>query len=171
MIRLFPQHCRCYLLLEPFGAINVTRGFHAMLTCRVVVRLDTCSSSPPNEAVKAFRKSIGQLSLQSVEIHVRCVCTMPRLDVLATACQPATIVKPLAAPRLHVLVWRRHGLVPDSKTGSLLSIRPSEAICLRWRSFRRGKQHFFDAIIDAMQQMARGEAVPRVNACQVGMPV
>lgn len=132
-----------------------------MLIRKVVVHLDTCFSLQPNEAVKAFRKPIGQLSLQSVEIHVRCICAMPRLDVLATACQLATIVKPLAAPRLHVLVWGRDGLGPDSKTDFLLSIRKSEALCLRWRSVWRGKQHFFDAIIARCSKWSRGSSPSR----------
>lgn len=68
----------------------------------------------------------------------------------------ATIVKPLAAPRLIVLVWSCKGLDSRLQDRHRVSHRESEALCLRRCVCPGAASHVFDASI-AQCSIARGD--------------
>lgn len=111
---------------------------------------------------------VGQLSLPCHEVRAPCICICTRpcglwnapctciyLRLKATW-RLATIVKPLAAPRLIVLVWSCKGLDSRLQDRHRVSHRESEALCLRRCVCPGAASHVFDASI-AQCSIARGD--------------
>lgn len=136
---------------------------------------DNDTKRPPNATGNMAHEYVGQLSLPCREIRAACICTTRLMECtwvclkLKATWQLATIVKPLAAPRLSVLVWRRDGLVQVSKTDMLYFIGTSEALCLQW-CVVCARQAVSLTLSTRNAAWSRHTA-PRVNARQVGMPV